>query len=123
MIEVDKKDLARLNAKLREIKIGSEKDASDALKYFVVNSRKDILIDAPFDTGNLKRNVIGQMLGKLSAIVESVALSEDGYDYAPVQEYGSVNRPPKPYFYPNIRKNFKRALVVLRNLNKRTVNK
>lgn len=123
MIKVNKKDLADLNKKLRQIKIGSEKDASEAIKFFILGAVKDIKIDAPVDTGNLKRSVKGQKTGKLSGYVESIALSEDNFDYAPVQEYGSPFRDAKPYFEPNIRRNFKRALVVLRRLNKRTVKK
>ena len=126
-MQINKKDLAALNKKLRQIKIGTAQDASEALKYFINQSVKDIKIDAPVDTGNLKRNVHGKKTGVLSGFVESIALGEDGFDYAPVQEYGAqydtYKRDAKPYFEPNIYKNFKRALVLLRRRNKRTVKK
>lgn len=122
-MQVNKKDLAALNKKLRQIKIGTAKDASEALKYFINQSVKDIKLDAPVDTGNLKRNIHGKKTGVLSGFVESIALSENKFDYAPVQEYGSIFRKGIPYFEPNIYKNFKRALVLLRRRNKRTVKK
>lgn len=125
MIKVNKKDLARLNSKLRQIATGSEKDAERALKYFINQSVKDIKMDAPVDTGNLKRNIKGEKIGKLSGYVESIALSEGGFDYAPVQEFGAIyetyKREPNPYFYPNIRSNIKKTMALLRSLNKRTV--
>lgn len=123
MINVNKKDLRALNAKLRQIKVGSEKDAEKALNWFLLSAKNDIKRDAPVDTGNLRKSIKGQKLGKLSGVVESIALGEDNFDYAPVQEYGSVFRSPKPYFYPNIRRNFKRAMVMLRQLNRKTVRK
>jgi len=122
-ISVNKQDLRRLNAKLRHIKLGTQKDVLDSLKVFVLNSVADIKKDSPVDTGNLRKSVNGNMINKNSAIVESIALSEDNFDYAPVQEFGSVYRKGKPYFYPNIMRNFKRALVLLRAKNKRTVRK
>jgi hypothetical protein len=122
-MKVNKKDLARLNSKLRRIKIGTEKDVNDVLKYFVLNSRNDIKKDAPVDTANLRRSVKGQTVTRTSGFVESLAFDENDFDYAPIQEFGSVFRPAKPYFYPNIRRNFKRALVMLRIKNKRTVKK
>lgn len=122
-ISVNKQDLRRLNAKLRHIKLGTQKDVLDSLKVFVLNSVADIKKDSPIDTGNLRKSVNGNMINKNSAIVESIALSEDNFDYAPVQEFGSVYRKGKPYFYPNIIRNFKRALVLLRAKNKRTVRK
>lgn len=122
-ISVNKQDLRRLNAKLRHIKLGTQKDVLDSLKVFVLNSVADIKKDSPIDTGNLRKSVNGNMINKNSAIVESIALSEDNFDYAPVQEFGSVYRKGKPYFYPNIMRNFKRALVLLRAKNKRTVRK
>lgn len=126
MIKVNKKDLAELNAKLRQIKVGTAKDVNVTLKHFVINSRNDIKKDAPVDTGNLRLSVKGQMTTATSGFVESLAFDKDGnadFDYAPIQEFGSVYRAAKPYFYPNIRRNFKRALVMLRRLNKRTVKK
>jgi len=122
-ISVNKQDLRRLNAKLRHIKLGTQKDVLDSLKVFVLNSVADIKKDSPVDTGNLRKSINGNMINKNSAIVESIALSEDNFDYAPVQEFGSVYRKGKPYFYPNIMRNFKRALVLLRAKNKRTVRK
>lgn len=122
-IKVNKQDLRRLNAKLRQIKLGTQKDVLDSLKVFVLNSVADVKKDSPVDTGNLRKSVNGNMINKNSAIVESIALGEDNFDYAPVQEFGSVYRKGKPYFYPNIMRNFKRALVLLRAKNKRTVKK
>ena len=124
MLEINKKDLADLNQKLRQIKIRSANDVSKTIKYFVLNSRNDIKKDAPVDTGNLRQSVKGHTTSQTSGFVESIAIDgTDNFDYAPVQEYGSVFRGAKPYFYPNIRRNFKRALVMLRKLNRKTVKK
>lgn len=122
-ISVNKQDLRRLNAKLRQIKLGTEKDALESLKWFVLNSVSDIKKDSPIDTGNLRKSVNGNMINKNSAIVESIALAEDDFDYAPVQEFGSVYRKGKPYFYPNIYKNIKKTLAMLKARNRITVKK
>ena len=123
MLEINKKDLADLNQKLRQIKIRSANDVNKTIKYFVLNSRNDIKKDAPYKSGNLRRSVKGQTTSQTSGFVESIALDKNKFDYAPIQEYGSVFRGAKPYFYPNIRRNFKRALVMLRKLNRKTVKK
>ena len=122
-ISVNKQDLRRLNAKLRHIKLGTQKDVLDSLKVFVLNSVADIKKDSPIDTGNLRKSINGNMINKNSAIVESIALSEDNFDYAPVQEFGSVYRKGKPYFYPNIFKNIKKTIAMLKAKNRRTVRK
>ena len=120
-ISVNKNDLRRLNTNLRRIKVGTQKNVTEALKWFVLNSVSEIKKDSPIDTGNLRKSVNGNMLNKNSVMVESIALAEDNFDYAPVQEFGSPFRKGKPYFYPNIFKYFKRALVKLRMKNKKTI--
>ena len=122
-IKVNKQDLRRLNAKLRQIKLGTQKDTLESLKWFVLNSVADIKKDSPIDTGNLRKSINGNMINKNSAIVESIALAEDNFDYAPVQEFGSVYRKGKPYFYPNIFKNIKKTMAMLKAKNRRTVKK
>ena len=122
-ISVNKKDLRRLNSKLRQIRLGTEKYVLEGLKVFVLNSVSDIKKDSPIDTGNLRKSINGNMIDKNSAFVESIALGEDNFDYAPVQEFGSVYRKGKPYFYPNILKNLKKAILLIKSKNKRTVKK
>ena len=41
-ISVNKKDLRRLNSKLRQIRLGTEKYVLEGLKVFVLNSVSDI---------------------------------------------------------------------------------
>ena len=122
-IKANKSDLRRLNAKLRQIRIGTEKDALDSLKSFVLNSVADIQKESPIDTGNLRKSINGNMVNKNTAIVESIALGDDNYDYAPVQEFGSAFRRGKPYFYPNVFKNIKKMMFKLKAKNRRTVKK
>lgn len=118
---VNKNDLRALNNTLRRLGKVTRDDANLALRDFGIRSQFDIKQDAPVDTSNLKQNVNFQMLDKNTVQVESIALSDQDYDYAPVQEFGSIHRSPKPYFYPNIHRNMKRALVFLRNRIKNNV--
>jgi hypothetical protein len=122
-IKANKKDLKRLNAKLRKINLGTQKNVTEVLKWFTLDSVNEIKKDAPVDTSNLIKSINGNMINKNSAFVESIALGEDKFDYAPVQEFGSVYRKGKPYFYPNIYKSLKKAIATLKSKNKRTVKK
>ena len=123
VIKVNKIDLRRINSKLRQIGIDGEKNATAALKSFALNSSNDIRKDSPIDTGNLRKSIKGQMVTPKQAVVESLAFGEDDFDYAPVQEFGSPTRKGIPYFYPNIYKNLKKTVAVLKAKTKRSVKK
>jgi hypothetical protein len=122
-IYIDKKSKADLERKLRLISSIENDLAPQQLKAFVNNSENDIRKDAPVDTGNLRQEVIGEMTGKLKGFVSSIALAKDNFDYAMVQEFGSIYRKPKPYFYPNVRKNYKAMISGLKAGVKRIINK
>jgi hypothetical protein len=126
-IYIDKKSKADLERKLRLISSIENDLAPQQLKAFVNNSEGDIVKDAPFDTGNLKQHVTGEMTGKLKGFVSSIALDKNNFDYAMVQEFGAVyktyKRDGKPYFYPNIRKNQKALISGLKAGIKRILNK
>ena len=119
--KVNKKDLNGLNSRLSRLKVTSKKDVIDTLKDFGIRSQFDIKSDAPVDTGNLKQQVNWQMLNPNTVQVESIAIAENKTDYAPIQEFGSIYRTGKPYFYPNIKRNAKRALAMLRMRIKKNV--
>jgi len=114
-LEANKKDLKRLISKFNSLKRMDKNVLNPNLKYFAIESQNDIKKDAPVDTGNLRQQVNGTMVGELSAQVESIALAENNFDYALIQEFGSKYRQGKPYFYPNIEKNLK---VMLNNVIK-----
>ena len=114
-LEANKKDLKRLIGKFNSLKRMDKNVLNPNLKYFAIESQNDIKKDAPVDTGNLRQQVNGTMVGELSAQVESIALAENNFDYALIQEFGSKYRQGKPYFYPNIEKNLK---VMLNNVIK-----
>ena len=122
-IYIDKKSKADLERKLRLISSIENDLAPQQLKAFVNNSENDIIKEAPVDTGKLKQQVEGKMTGKLKGFVSSIALAKDNFDYAMVQEFGSIHRKPKPYFYPNIRKNQKALISGLKAGIKRILNK
>lgn len=118
-LEANKKDLKRLIGKFNSLKRMDKNVLNPNLKYFATESQNDIKKDAPVDTGNLRQQVNGTMVGELSAQVESIALAENNFDYALVQEFGSKYRQGKPYFYPNIEKNLKVMLTnVIRDIRK-----
>jgi hypothetical protein len=118
-IEVQKKDMQRILTKLQGLKKLNKSVLNPNLKYFAVESQNDIKKDAPFDTGNLRQEVKGFMIDDLSAQVESIALAENNFDYAIVQEFGSRYRKGKPYFYPNIEKNLRVLLMnVIKGIKK-----
>lgn len=119
--KVHKRDLDALNSRLKRLGVATKKDATETLKDFGIRSQFDIKSDAPVDTGNLKQQVNSQMLNLNTVQVESIALTENRTDYAPIQEFGSIHRSGKPYFYPNIKRNVKRALVLLRRRIKNNV--
>jgi len=115
----NKKDLKRLMDKFNSLKRMDKNVLNPNLKYFATESQNDIKKDAPVDTGNLRQQVNGTMVGELSAQVESIALAENNFDYALIQEFGSKYRQGKPYFYPNIEKNLKVMLInVIRDIRK-----
>lgn len=117
---VNKRDLRALNTRLRSLGAATKKDVVQTLKDFGIRSQYDVKREAPVDTGNLKQNVNWTMLDPNTVQVQSIAI-EDGFDYAPVQEFGNIYRSGKPYFYPNIKRNIKRAMVLLRNRIKRNL--
>lgn len=118
--KVNKRDLRALNTRLKSLGAATKKDVVQTLKDFGIRSQFDVKREAPVDTGNLKQNVHWTMLDSSTVQVQSVAI-EDGFDYAPVQEFGNIYRSGKPYFYPNIKRNIKRAMVLLRNRIKRNL--
>ena len=120
---IDKKSKADLERKLRLISDIENNLLPKYLKGFVDTSEIDIKKEAPVDTGNLRQEVVGEMNGKLSGVVSSIAYGDKNFDYAPIQEFGSIYRKPKPYFYPNIRKNYKAMISGLKAGIKRIVNK
>ncbi len=103
---LNKKDMIALNSKLEKLYKIDKKEASKSIRLFALKSEGDIVRDAPADTGNLRKQVHIK-INKKEALVESIALGEDNFDYAVVQEFGSRFRKPKPYFYPNIYRNLK----------------
>src|SRR6056300_564699 len=118
-LEANKKDLKRIMGKFNSLKRMDKSVLNPNLKYFAIESQNDIKKDAPVDTGNLRQQVNGTMVGELSAQVESIALAENNFDYALIQEFGSKYRQGKPYFYPNIEKNLKVMLInVIRDIRK-----
>lgn len=117
--KVSQKDLRAVNRALERIDNVTKQDVNEALKLFGIKSQFDIKRDAPVDTSNLYQNVNFQMLDRNTVQVESIALSEENFDYAPIQEFGSVKRSGKPYFYPNIKKN----MVLMRKNLKRIIKK
>lgn len=117
--KVSKKDLRAVNDALSKINGVTKRDVRRLLKDFGIKSQFDIKQDAPVDTGNLKQQVNFTMLSPDAVMVESIALSEDNFDYAPVQEFGSARRSGKPYFYPNIKK----QMVLMRSNLKRIIKK
>lgn len=120
-IRANKKDLRKLNNKLKRINLGTQKNVTEALKWFTLDSVNEIKKDAPVDTSNLIKSINGVMPNKNSSIVESIALTKNKFDYAPVQEFGSVYRKGIPYFYPNIYKSLKKAVTMVKAKTKRIV--
>ena len=118
-LAANKKDLKRIMSKFNSLKRIDKSVLNPNLKYFATESQNDIKKDAPVDTGNLRQQVNGTMIGDLSAQVESIALGDNNFDYALVQEFGSKYRQGKPYFYPNIEKNLRVMLInVIRDIRK-----
>ena len=118
-LAANKKDLKRIMGKFNSLKRIDKSVLNPNLKYFATESQNDIKKDAPVDTGNLRQQVNATMIGDLSAQVESIALGDDNFDYALVQEFGSKYRQGKPYFYPNIEKNLRVMLInVIRDIRK-----
>ena len=90
--EANRGDINRILGKLNSLKRLDAKVLNPNLKYFATESQNDIKKDAPFDTGNLRQEVKGFMVDNLTAQVESIALAENKFDYALVQEFGSIYR-------------------------------
>lgn len=119
--KVHKRDLEALNSRLKRLGVATKKDVTETLKDFGIRSQFDIKSDAPVDTGNLKQQVNAQMLNPNTVQVESIALASNKTDYAIIQEFGSIYRSGKPYFFPNIKRSINRALVSLRRRIKNNI--
>ena len=118
-IKVDKGNLNDILNKLNNLKRLDKTVLNPNLKHFATQSQNDIKRDAPVDTGNLRQQVNGTMIDETTAMVESIALAENNFDYAMVQEFGSRYRKGKPYFYPNIEKNLRTLLMnTIRDIRK-----
>jgi hypothetical protein len=112
---INKRDLKRFENRLTRLLDIDKIEAQKALFKFSNQTERDIKKDAPVDTGNLRQNV-KQYVKPGEVTITSRALTKDNFDYAIIQEFGSVFRSPKPYFYPNVRKNF---LVLIDDLGRR----
>lgn len=112
---INKRDLKRFENRLTRLLDIDKIEAQKALFKFSNQTERDIKKDAPVDTGNLRQNV-KQYVKPGEVTITSRALTKDNFDYAIIQEFGSVFRPPKPYFYPNVRKNF---FVLIDDLGRR----
>jgi len=114
-LEIDKRDLRRFKDRLSKLMDIDKVQTQKALFKFSNQTERDIKKDAPVDTGNLRQNV-KQFVKPGEVTITSRALSKDNFDYAIIQEFGSIFRSPKPYFYPNVRKNF---FVLIDDLGRR----
>jgi len=114
-LEIDKRDLRRFKDRLSKLMDIDKVQTQKALYKFSNQTERDIKKDAPVDTGNLRQNV-KQFVKPGEVTITSKALSKDNFDYAIIQEFGSIFRSPKPYFYPNVRKNF---FVLIDDLGRR----
>ena len=114
-LEIDKRDLRRFKDRLSKLMDIDKVQTQKALFKFSNQTERDIKKDAPVDTGNLRQNV-KQFVKPGEVTITSKALSKDNFDYAIIQEFGSIFRSPKPYFYPNVRKNF---FVLIDDLGRR----
>ena len=112
---INKRDLKRFENRLTRLLDIDKIEAQKALFKFSNQTERDIKKDAPVDTGNLRQNV-KQYVKPGEVTITSRALTKDNFDYAIIQEFGSVFRSPKPYFYPNVRKNF---FVLIDDLGRR----
>ena len=118
--KIFEKDLRSLNRKLNKLSFLDKQGASVLVQRFATKTESDIVRDSPIDTGNLRQNIHTKVNDK-EALVESIALSKTNpkTDYAIFQEFGTIFRKPKPYFYPNIYKN----LLILENRLKSAIKK
>ena len=114
-LEIDKRDLRRFKDRLSKLMDIDKVQTQKALFKFSNQTERDIKKDAPVDTGNLRQNV-KQFVKPGEVTITSRALSKDNFDYAIIQEFGSIFRSAKPYFYPNVRKNF---FVLIDDLGRR----
>ena len=106
-IEVDKTDLANINSLMGKL----EDLGGDVVPVFKRTS--DDVVDemqryAPYDTGRLHHNIEGRVwldsLGNVNIEFESEAIDPvTRIDYAPLQEFGTLEIRERPYFFPAIR--------------------
>ena len=103
-IYIDAKDLQKLNETIDVLKLFDE----DVVRR--INNQTDIAVrnmirEAPVDTGRLQRQIVSERISDNSVIIFSEAIDPDtGVDYAPIQDQGGRHNRPTYYFTRNINK-------------------
>ena len=118
-----KKGIKTLQQRLENIKKQSALQKAYMVYSFAEDAKKridDRIVQKDIiDTGKLKRQVTANYDGNFRVEISSLAVNEFGNDYAPLQEFGSRNHRPRPYFWPGIRE----ALDTVRKLKDKIINK
>lgn len=90
--------------------------AEEAIKNVAVDAIGDITRTAPVDTGNLRRNIKFEELANGDVEISSIALNDQGQDYAAYVEYGTRFTKAQPYFWHNITKARSKLMGLLNNI-------
>lgn len=132
-IKIDPGDLTRLNNKISLLRKEAPRKLSTNIAHAVKFMENDAVANAPRDNGDLIRSIGSEVVGMTAQVFANVK-------YAPYQEFGTgslvdssdaealgipkatikrlykgkgkrkINIPPQPFFFPAVRKGFKKLL-------------
>ncbi len=132
-VKIDPGDLTRLSTKIKHLKSKAPRELSKNIAHAAKFIENDAVKNAPKDKGDLRKSIGSEVVGKSAEIFANVK-------YAAYQEFGTgklvdaseaeslgiskatikrlykgqgkrkINIPPQPFFFPAVRKGFKKLL-------------
>lgn len=115
MIKLDKKDMAQLTRKINQLKVVEKNKLPEELNKAGMVAVRKMKKTAPFDTGNLRKNISSQMLSKKVVSIDSKA------PYSGFVEFGTRYQGKQPFFYPEIKRVVKLLIINIENRIKKAL--
>jgi len=119
MIKLDPNDMAKLTRKINQLKVIDKSGVPQELNKTGMIAVRKMKKTAPFDKGNLRKNISSHMVSKKAVSIDSKA------PYSGFVEFGSGN-PKKPntripFFYPEIKRAVKLLVINIENRIKKAL--
>ena len=115
MIKLDPNDMAKLTRKINQLKVIDKSGVPQELNKAGMVAVRIMKKIAPFDTGNLRKNISSQMLSKKTVSIDSKA------PYSGFVEFGTRYQKPQGFFYTTIQRVVKLLIINIENRIKKAL--